>query len=297
MAPQTPLLLYDNVFDTVQQYPTGVVAADDFRTGSEPWRLASYRRERSSWTPTVAAANHWVKVDLGATVTRDPDSLFLDRGHNLWGKTVSLQWSADGVTAFTTLRTFVLPAVGTLSGDPTTVTGAVTEEGAWWAIFAASGTPRRGWRLLVVDNMLPVVTGIIAGVRHQLDGYSRTFDEDAGERTENTATSQAGYRASDTTYSWRTCDLDLAYIGSTVYDAAIRVARDKLFKRAQPVVIAMDYGTRAERAWMYQYDGRAWTFAKKRSYREGRMRFREVGASLSCRCCSARTRRSPRSSR
>jgi hypothetical protein len=70
MPPQTPLLLVDNVFDTVQLYPTGTVTADSERTGHEAHRVAGYRRERASWQTTAAAAGHAVKVDLGAGVSR-----------------------------------------------------------------------------------------------------------------------------------------------------------------------------------------------------------------------------------
>jgi hypothetical protein len=50
-------------------------------------------------------------------------------------------------------------------------------------------------------------------MRTQMLGYSRVFDEDAGERTEEFSTSKVGVRGYDTTYPWRTLKLDLAYIG------------------------------------------------------------------------------------
>jgi F5/8 type C domain len=279
MPPTAPLLLVDNVYDTVTLYPTGTVATSNERVGNEGYRVASYRRERASWQTSTTAASHWVQVDLGATVSRDTDFIVFDRGHNLWGRNVSVQYSADGIT-WSALRAFLLPAAGTLGGDPTTNTGAVTEEGAWWALFAPSGAPRRFWRVIFPDTIAPIVTGLVLGLRSQLLGFSNTFDEDAGERTEASSTSTAGYRASEKTYSWRTLELGLAYIGAVEYDATIRSLRGWLFDRNQPAVIFMDYGTRPERGWMYQYDGRAWAAAKTRVYRSGRFRFRELGASL-----------------
>jgi hypothetical protein len=279
MAPQTPLLLVDNVFDTVQLYPTGTVTADSERTGHEAHRVAGYRRERASWQTTAASAGHAVKVDLGAGVSRPVNYLFLDRGHNLWSCQVNVLYSDDG-SAYTSHRVLTVPAAGTLGGDPTSTTMAVTEEGACYALFADSAA-HRYWALTVVTSILPVVTGAMLGMRNQLLGFSSVFDEDAGERTENTATSIAGYRGTDSTYSWRTLELALAYIGATEYDAAIRTLREWLFKRNQPVVILMDYGTRPERGWMYQWEGKSWAAAKKRVYRDARWRFRELGASLS----------------
>jgi hypothetical protein len=279
MPPTTPLLLVDNVFDTVTLYPTGTVSTSSERAGHEGHRVASYRRERQSWQPSTVAAGHSVQVDLGAATARAVDFLFLDRGHNLWGKTLLVKYSTTGAAPFTTYQTLTVPAAGTLGGDPASSTMAVTEEGACYAIFTAS-VARRAWQVLVVESMQPVVTGLLLGLRNQLLGYSNVFDEDAGERTEDSSTSRAGYRGTDKPYSWRTLDLGLAYIGATEYDSAIRTLRTWLFDRNQPAVILMDYGTRPERGWMYQLDGKAWGLPKTRVYRSGRLRFREVGASL-----------------
>jgi hypothetical protein len=281
MAPQTPLLFVDNLLDTVQGYPAGVLTASSEGVGHEAYRVADYRRERSWWQSTSAAANHAVRIDLGAGASRAVDYLFLDRGHNLWGKTITLGSSATGIAPFTTQRTFTVPAVGTLGGDPTSTTLCVTEEGACYAIFTALGAAR-GWQVAVVESTLPVVPGLMLGLRDQFINFSTTFDEDAGERTQISATSKAGYRGTDTTYSWRVVEIGLALIGATEYDATVRTLRKRLFERNQPwVVLVMDYGTRPERAWMFQLDGSAWGMSKKRVYREGRLRLREVGQSLS----------------
>jgi hypothetical protein len=280
MAPQTPLFLLDNLFDTVQQYPNGTVTADSYRTGHEPFRVASYRRERSSLQYPASAANHWLAVDLGLGAARDVDYLFLDRGHNLWGRTVFVQWSNDG-TSWNTLRTCYIPSIGTLGGDPTSSTGTVTEEGAWWGLLTGVGTGQRYWRLLFPDTFAPVVTGVMLGKRLQLLGFTAGFDEDAAGRTADTVNSPAGYRATSTTYSWRTLSLTLSLLGVAEYDAGIRALRASMFTHNQPAVVVMDYGTRPERGWMYQYDGTAWTMPKKRTYREGRLTLREVGPSLS----------------
>lgn len=271
--------MVDNYFDTMQSYPAAVLAVSAERVGHEAFRLADYRRERTSWEPATAAAGHYAAVDHGVGVTKAIDYVFLDRGHNLWGKTITLGYSTTGVAPYTTFRTLTIPAEGTLGGDPTSLTMCVTEEGALWSIFTAA-TARRAWNVAVVDNMLPIVTGIMLGMRTQLLGFSSVFDEDAGERTEVSMTSTAGYRGTDSTYSWRTLDLALSLIGATEYDGSIRTLRAQLFDRNQPAVIVMDYGTRPERAWMYQLDGKTWGMSKKRVYREGRIRLREIGQSL-----------------
>jgi hypothetical protein len=286
MPPTTPLLLVDNVFDTVNQYPNGTVSTSSERPGHEGFRVADYRRERTSWQAATTTAFQYVAVDCGVGVTRIVDCCFIDRGHNLWGKTVQItgdNGSGGGANSFAAL----VPAAGTLGGDPTTG-WCVTEEGAIYTLHPAMGfgTPgsgfsaKRRYLVYVQDSWAPVIPGIILGMRSQLDGYSSTFDEDAAERTQSTAVSQVGYRGTDKTYSWRVLDLALSYIGVATYDAMIRDLRRLLFTKNEPAAIFMDWGTRPERGWMYQYDGTSWTAPKKRVYRETKARFREVGASL-----------------
>lgn len=279
MPPKQPLLFLDNVFDTVNQYLTGIVEAHTERSGHEAFRVGDYRRERTSWQASAAVATSWVRRDLGAGVSRPVDSIYIDRGHNLWGKTLVVLGD-NGVTGVAEVSTGLsVPALGTLGGDPTTG-WCVTEEGALYRLFPALASRQRWW-VYVSDIWAPIIPGIILGMRTQLLGFSRTFDEDAGERTEVTATSRAGYRGTDKTYAWRTIELDLKNIGSTEYDGTMRTCRKLMFEKNQPWVCAMDHGTYPERAWMYQYEGKSWGMPKQRVYRSGRIRGREVGASIS----------------
>lgn len=279
MAPQTPVLFIDNFCDTVQQYTAGVLTPSSARVGYEADRVADYRRERTSWQGTAATA-HTFTVDLGVGVAKPADVMFFDRGHDLNGTTITLAYSDDG-SAFTTVFSGVMPVAGTLGGDPTTGF-CITEEGAAYRFFTLTGA-HRYWRITLAQGstFIPVVPGIIVGAKLQLSSFSATFDEDKGERTQQSDTSKAGYRGTDTTYAWRQLDLDLRYINATEYDNSIRAARELLFKRNVPAVIVMDYGTHPERAWMYQYDGTSWAMPKSRVYRAGQFHFREVGASLS----------------
>lgn len=279
MQPQTPTLLLDNLADTVQQYPLGTLTASSERPGYEVDRIADYRRERTSWQASAAATAHQIDIDLGAGVSRAVDSLYLDRGHNLNGTTVSVYSSADG-SAYTSAVARAVPAAGTLGGDPTTGV-CVTEEGAAYLFFPLTAA-HRYWRISVAQasTFQAVVPGVILGKKLQLINFSATFDEDQGERTQPTQTATAGYRGTDTTYAWRLIELDLRYVGGPEYDASIRAARALLFERNAPWVCVMDYGNYPERAWMYQYDGTTWAMPKTRVYRAGRIRGREVGASL-----------------
>lgn len=280
---KTPLLLVDNVFDTVSLYPNAVLDAASETTGREAFRVADYRRDRTWWQPTSDhnATGGWVRVDLGAGVTRGVDYLWIDRGHNLWGKTITLEGGDTGA-AWPSAQAFVVPAQGTVGGDPTWPNIAVTEEGCLYSVRATTFATRRWWRLRVnyVAAFIPIVPGIMAGLKTELLGYSTTYDEDSGKRTEASETSRAGYRASSQTYSWRMAELGLSLIGATEYDDTIRQLRRWLFEKAQPSALFMDYGTYPARGWLYQYDGDSWGMPKSRVYRSGRIRLREVGPAL-----------------
>ena len=281
MPPQTPLLLVDNVFDSVGLYPGAVPSAISEGAGHEAFRIADYRRDRTYWSPTSdgGGADTYVRVQLAAA--HGVDSLWLDRGHNLAGRSVFLEGSSDGVT-WAISQQFDVPAAGVVGGSTAAPAMCGTEEGAALSLLAAPLAARVEWRLRIpyAAGFIPIVTGVIAGLKTQLLGYSRVFDEDSGERTQVTQQSTAAYRAVDTTYAWRTAQLSLGTIGATEYDSMIRSLRALLFERNQPWVLAMDAGTHPERAWMFQYDGTRWGFAKTRVLRDGIITGREVGPRL-----------------
>lgn len=281
MAPQTPLLLVDNLFDSVMAYPGATVDAISEVAGRESFRVADYRRDRSWWQPTSdgGGSDTWVRVHLLAA--RAVDFVFLDRGHNLAGKTVFLEGGADGIAWPTSVQLNV-PASGVVGGTPASPAMAGTEEGASWTIVPATAT-RLWWRLRVpyASGFVPQITGLIVGLKTQLLGFARIFDEDAGERTQATQVSTAGYRANDTTYAWRTAELSVGMIGATEYDSTFRTLRAQLFERNQPTVLFMDYGTYPERGWMFQYEGTRWGMPKSRVYRDNVIPLREVGQRIS----------------
>ncbi len=275
MASERPLLLVDNVFDATNLYPTAVLSSTGDAAGRSVRAVSDYRRERTFWQAATSAADRDVRVDLGSGNSRLVDSAWLDRGHNLWGLTVRVD--ASDASDFSTgdgLQ-WVVPAEGTVGGDPT-AGWCVTEEGALYTLFSGFSA-RRYFRVRVVSAAQPILTGVIVGARTQLAVYSRQLDEDAGERNERMLDSDAMYSAVDRVYSRRTLNLDLAVIGASSYDAQIRSLRGWLFERNQPVFVVMNYGTKPERGWLYQYAGRSWSFGADRSHRKGSIPLRELG--------------------
>ena len=281
----TPLIMVNNLFDRVGQYPTATLSASSEVVGREVRRVADYRRERSWWQATddgVAStpAGNWMKVDLGAVGAQPVDYLWLDRGHNQNGATVVVQGSDDDIT-YQPGVTRTIPSLFTVGGDPTLTTMAATEEGCNYTLFGQLA-PRRYWRILFpyTAGSIPVITGVMLGLRSQFYGYATVYDEDAGERTQSAQTSDAGYRASVKTYSWHRVQLSFTNIGSQEYDSSIRVLKSSLFAGDQPFALVMDYENYPERSWLFKYDGAAWGAPKTRVHRSHSFFAREVGAAV-----------------
>jgi hypothetical protein len=247
MASKTPLLLVDNVLDTIQQYREGELSADSEASGQSVHHVADYRRERTWWQPGAASGAHHITVFLGSGIQATCDYVFIDRGHEgLLGTNLLVQRSTDGVS-WTTVVTLAVPADLDAGGDPESSTMCVTEEGALYSLFSAAG-PYSYWRLKPVDDVQCKITGAMLGKRHQLANYSGTFDEDQASRIQRSETSDAGYKATGTTYSFRNLEIRVATVGVTEYNTTMRELRRLLFELHEPAIIAMNYGFKPERA-------------------------------------------------
>lgn len=280
-TPQSPVLLYDNVFNRTRQYMSATLAASGTATGADVRVLSSGRRERAYWQADAARANNYVASDLGAGAAKIVDTLWIDRGHNLWGKTVQIIGD-DGAGGSTTAVNLTVPASGTIGGDPTTNTMCVTEEGALYALLSPTTfAARRRWMVAVVDNYQPLITGLLLGQRVQLPIFSTVMDEDAGKlaglRAEE---SDTGLRATSRAYDYRTLVLQYANIGSTTYDGTVRAMRELVFAKRQICFIAPNYGTYPARGWLYQHDGDTWSAPTSGVLRRLAIPFREVGAQI-----------------
>lgn len=279
MASQTPFFLADNVYDRINLYPLATLSSTASVLGREANYVADYRRERTYWQAATVVAGHAIDVDLGAGNTRTVDTMWIDRGHNLWGQNLVIRGSDDAfVSNPVNLALAAVPALGTVGGDPT-LGWCVTEEGALYTIFALTSA-RRYWRLFF--NSVPaaavVVTGIILGQRTQMLNYSSVLDEDEGERDERQENSLIkGYYGRERVYAGRKLRVQLATIGIAEYDTIIRSLRRLLFERDQPAFIVMNYGVRPERGWLYQYQGASWSSSAQRVMRTHSMTMQELG--------------------
>ena len=154
----------ENVF-SVRQFPTHVLTADQEDTGREAFRAADGRRSKLDfWAPTTANVAHQIAVDSTVAGGISVEYFALDRGHNLNGKTMTLEKSTDGAV-WTTVKTVTIPA--TPGGQIADTNGCHTDEGAFIVSFAAS-TAERHLRLNVAAmgaGLTPRIVGLWSGTR------------------------------------------------------------------------------------------------------------------------------------
>lgn len=260
MASKPPLLMVTSYLDRVRQYPAAVVTASSAANGRDPWRVTDGRRESTWWEPTSdgGGSDNYLRVDLGAAGSGSADYAWLDRGHNLWGRTVAVESGATG-SAWPDSTARAVPA---LDGSGNYVPGgnpesawAVTEEGAAYTLFTATAARRwHQFRIPYVAGFVPRVTGLMVGARHQL-GYSRISDRDASDRSVASERSTAGWGASDTPYAWRVLELDLPLINRADYDGYMRLLKRMLFDLGLPAVGVPNYGDYPAEGIFAKYEG------------------------------------------
>lgn len=281
-----PIVLVDNQYDRVFLYPSAVVStsSDPPQLDREAWRLVDARRERTYWQPATDA-EHWVKSTLGVGNEQYADYWWMDRGHNRWGTTIYQEFGHDGATWPVSLAYSIPPLVSgriPVGGSPWGGQVAVTEEGCVYAFFAKTGPWL--WRRTRVPALgggaLSTIPGFSPGLMHQFTGYSSILDPDRGERTQLTGQSRVGYRAVDTTYSWRIWEFRFQHIARPEYFNRIRALSALLFKRNQPCYVLPNAGLSPTIGGLFQYDGTTYSAPTERTYHRVTYTFREVGARI-----------------
>ncbi|HEX8321038.1 hypothetical protein [Longimicrobium sp.] len=158
-----PLFLIENLANQVM-FPAHLVTASSEASRAEVWRVATGRRSwRDRWTPGTDDAESWIRIECASP--RSVDMLVLDRGHNLAGRRVILEASADGFVAnVTPVLDVVIPAAAAVPGSIDGDAGALTEEGAWLKRFPAVAAA--DWQLRVPamgPGLRPEIVGLWVG--------------------------------------------------------------------------------------------------------------------------------------
>lgn len=187
-------------------------------------------------------------VSFGRSFT--PDTIFLDRGHNLAGvASVKYQSSNEG-TSWTDVQTVTISSVA--STDLTATNGASTEEGAWGKTF--TGTAGTWHRLLVPamgTGLRPVVVGLTLGTAYQPSFFYNPFNEDRKSLGGNSTVSEWGWHGNGPRPRIRQGELNLKLADATDYTNA-RYHLDQLYAAGRPMWTCFDR-TQADRTFLSRF--------------------------------------------
>lgn len=126
------------------------------------------RRQRNlnRWSPAAGDENTaaYVQIDFGRV--RSFDMVACDRGHNLFGKSVSIRVSSDAfATSGTEIGPVTIPSLTYPYSRLSDAPGVVTEEGAWlWRFGTYHGSSVRFYVPAMGANLKPEIVGIYLGM-------------------------------------------------------------------------------------------------------------------------------------
>ena len=245
-----PLFLAENLFSQ-PQFPGHLLSASEEAVKGEVWRVATGRRSgRDRWTPATPNVASWVQVKCN--VARSADMIVLDRGHNLAGVTIGVQYSADGASWTTWFSPTIPSAVGS-AASALAANGVVTEEGAWLKQFAAPPSPQLYWRISIPAlgaGLVPQIVGLWLGASWQPAHYLGLPYDDDGQQLilEQSDPTQAGWRGAGLAARGKDGELSFALAGEAEYATARYHVRENFHGRNRPMWILHDGTGRAERA-------------------------------------------------
>lgn len=241
-----PLLLVENLFSTVQ-FPNHTVAANETASGREAFRVADGRRSSLDyWSPTTANAEAWIKVTMDRV--RAFNCIFLDRGHNLAGKTVALDSSFDDFTTYASPFSGVLPSAAA-PGAITDSLGVRTEEGAWgYRLSAVRAAKYLRLRVPAMGaGLVPKVVGLWVGLALELPGLTLPVSHGAHELVGPIAKSDIGWMARGRSVQQRAGVLGVKWTSQFDY-ALARYHIEGHFGAGRPMWVIPD-SEQAERAF------------------------------------------------
>ncbi len=246
-----PAFLIENYFSDIQ-FPTHVISAISEGAGTEAFRVATGRRSSlDRWSPTALNLEAWIKVDL--TTSKSATACIIDRGHNLSGKTVVLERSAND-SGWNQVFSVTIPATAATDGDFDDANGITTDEGAWVKRFASVSD--RYWRLRIPAmgaNLKPDIIGLWVGNTWEPGKLTIPMLDEQAEVVTLRSQSDRGWQGNTQVVRRRTGELFLQ-LDAAAEPAALTAIAD--YDLLRPMWILHD-ADKAERAVLGQRpDGR-----------------------------------------
>lgn len=166
-----PLILTDNLFENTVLHPTYVLAnnVDTDAAGHEQFRVADNLRDMTWWAPATPNITQNFYVDCQAPVT--PNTIILDRGHNLKGVQVNMQGLDAGLVGGVTIfGAITIPA--SPGGLPTDTNGCLTPDGVWWKVFTPQSKRIQLLQIAAMGvGLAPIITGLYLGTSYRFTEY------------------------------------------------------------------------------------------------------------------------------
>jgi hypothetical protein len=190
------IVLADNVFN-VDQYPNHTITSSSEAAGFPASRVANGRRSSTDyWTPNVF--NTDAHVQSAGDRPLGVNMIALDRGHNLAGETIEVQFSSDGFGTSEDLS-YTIPGVSSPGGSIDDPNGVLTREGVWLKRFDLRAT--RDQRFFVAAlgaGERPIVVGLWMGLAVQLN-VTAPYDDEGEDLIGTLVESELGWQARGST--------------------------------------------------------------------------------------------------
>lgn len=235
-----PFILSDNLFENILLHPTFILKETDTDTaGHELFRVADNLRDLTFFTPVSTNSSISMAVDALAAVA--PNTIILDRGHNLAGKTVTIASWTDLTFAVATATTVcVIPS--TPGGLSTDANGCLTPDGVWWKTFVSASSRVQGINISAMGaGLAPIVTGLYIGTAYRFPEFLNApaaYDYGTGIKYMRNDLSRGGLRSKSRPLNFDKLPLNIHLDSAdyTGFDVEVR----RLLRYGQPWWFCLD---------------------------------------------------------
>lgn len=184
-----PLFCSQNLLNT-RAFRSHTLTASEEATGFTVDRLANGRRSSGDYWAATSTATATITVTCDRI--RGADFLWIDRGHNLAGRTVSVLASDDGFSSSQTVWSGTIPSSSS-PGPLSAFNGAVTFDGSFAVTFGLEAA--KWWRIQITagGGVIPSINFAILGKAWRPPTFDLPWSEDRRELMHEDAFTESGW--------------------------------------------------------------------------------------------------------